>query len=330
MDVLFDLYLNSICSAEHIEMEKRVVTEEINMYEDTPDEQIHDIYSSTIWANHKLGMPILGKINSIQNISRDNLLAFKEHYFNPKNVIISVAGKIEDKKKLIKLVTKSFSELNSNTKPFASYNSNTSQNTTMTLKNKKIEQIHFCLGTEGVSFGNPDHYKITLLSTLLGGSMSSRLFQKIRENKGWAYSIYTYVSFYKQSGLFTVYAGINKNRFKQSVAIILREFEKLRDKKITSRELSKVKEQLKGNLVLSLERSSSWMNWLGRSEIYFNRIYTVDDIIERIESVTTEDLQDMAKKHLQNKNMALAAIGPFNKKDESQFESLLPFQTNGS
>ena len=313
MDILFDLFVNSVLKSKDIEMEKQVVLEEIHMYEDTPDEHIHDVFSSTILGGHRLARPILGSVDSLAAINQDNLAAFKQHYFNPKNLLVSVSGNIPNQDKLIKKVN-NYCSFGLKTPAFETFNSVPTIQSKVTFMRRDIEQIHFCLGMKGVPFDHKDHYKVTMLSTILGGSMSSRLFQKIREKRGWAYSVYAYASFYKYAGLFTVYAGINKSKFIPTLRIIMKEFNQMATKTISARELRKVKEQLKGNLILSLEKSSSWMNWMGRSSIYFDRILTVDDIIESIESVSLQDIQLLSQELFQSDQMALTAIGPLPEK----------------
>lgn len=309
MDILFDLFVNSVLEQKDIDMEKQVVLEEIHMYEDTPDEHIHDVFSSTILGKHRLGRPILGSSESLTAIDQKNLKAFKQHYFNPENLLVSVAGNIPNKDQLIKKINE-YCSFNVKTPSFETFNSKPKVDSKTAFLSRDIEQVHFCLGAQGVPFDHPDHYKLTMLSTILGGSMSSRLFQKIRETRGWAYSVYAYASFYKYAGLFTVYAGVNKQKLIPALKLVLKEFDRLMSKPVSQKELRKVKEQLKGNLILSLEKSASWMNWMGRSTIYFDQILSVEDIIERIESVTMQDLQEIAQKVFQSKRMALTAIGP--------------------
>ena len=312
MDILFDLFVNSVLNPKDIEMEKQVVLEEIHMYEDTPDEHIHDVFSSTILGDHRLGRPILGSSESLASIDQKAIKEFKQHYFNPENLLVSVAGNIPNQAQLVKKINE-YCSFKVKTPSFETYNQVPAVDSKARFISKNIEQVHFCLGAQGLSFDHPDHYKLTMLSTILGGSMSSRLFQKIRENRGWAYSVYSYASFYKYAGLFTVYAGINKTKLIPALRLILKEFQRLMDTPVGAKELRKVKEQLKGNLILSLEKSSSWMNWMGRSSIYFDRILTVDEIIDRIESVTVQDLQRIAQEVFQSQRMAVTAIGPLSK-----------------
>lgn len=309
LDILSDLYFHSTLGEAEMQLERQVVLEEINMYEDTPDDLIHDVYSSTIWENSKLGRPILGTSETLMGIDRKAIQAFKQHYLNPKNIVVSVAGKIDSKKvlgalkKVLKLAT-------AETKPFSQFTANPTVHSKVNLMSKTTEQIHFCVGAEGLSITDEKRYSMTLLATILGGSMSSRLFQKIREKKGWAYSVYAYTSAYRHSGLFTIYGGINKDKFSQSLRIILKEFSALQDRHISKSELRKVKEQLKGNLVLSLERSGAWMGWNARSQIYHGRVLDVDEVLEKVEAVSLDDVQMMAQRLFSPEKMALAAIGP--------------------
>ncbi|MDA1353191.1 MAG: pitrilysin family protein [bacterium] len=311
LDILFDLYLNCTLTEADMAMEKQVVLEEINMYEDTPDDLIHDLYSGTIWKGSRMGRPILGTAETLAAIDKPMLDAFKENYHHPENIVISVAGKIPNMNKLIDRISNFLGHLSSDVQPYHTYFADPKNHPTIKLLKKPIEQVHLCAGVGAYPLEHPDYYKSILLASILGGSMSSRLFQKIREKKGWAYSVYAYGSAYLNSGLFTVYAGINKDKFLPTLRIILDECHTLTEKAVTKKELKKVKEQLKGNLILSLERSGSWMSWMGRSMMYLNRLRTVDEVIADIDSVTIDGIQSVAGAMFAPDRFTVAGIGPF-------------------
>lgn len=311
LDILFDLYLNCTLTEADMAMEKQVVLEEINMYEDTPDDLIHDLYSATIWQNSRMGQPILGTAESLASIDKPMLDAFKQHYHHPENIFISVAGKIPNVDKLVDRISGYIGDLSSAVQPYHTYFADPQNHANIKLLKKPIEQVHLCAGVGAYPLDHPDYYKSILLACILGGSMSSRLFQKIREKKGWAYSVFAYGSAYLYSGLFTVYAGINRDKFMPTLRIITDECHKMTEKAVTKKELKKVKEQLKGNLILSLERSGSWMSWMGRGMIYLNRVRTVEEVIADIDSVSIEDIQSVALDMFQPDQFSVAAIGPF-------------------
>lgn len=310
-DLLTDLFINSTLTEEDIQTEKQVVLEEINMYEDTPDENIHDIFANLIWDKHKLGLPIIGTKESLDRINQPNLRDFKNHYFNPKNLIISMAGNLPAEGKLIEKIEKAFDLPKVNVTSFDDLIEIPKPSSAVKFQLKKTEQIHFCIGGQGIAHDHPDHFKLSVLNTILGGAMSSRLFQKIREKKGYAYAVYSYPSFYKNSGLFTIYGGINKKKFPQTLKIISQEINSLKTKPVSPHELQKAKDNLKGNLALSLERSSSWMSWIARSKMYYGRVYPLDEMLTKIDEVTAQDVQAMATEFFNPDCMALAAIGPF-------------------
>lgn len=313
LDLLQDIVLNSKLDSSDIEMEKQVILEEINMYEDTPDEKIHDIFSQTILNNNKLGWPIIGTEESLKNINQAELQAFKQHYFIPENVIISVAGNITNQGRLFNHIESQFSVCTNAAPGISHYLEDLSFASAVAMSHKKSEQIHFCLGGKSTPYAHPDHYKLSLLNTILGGAMSSRLFQRIREQKGYAYCVYSYISFYKQSGLYTIYGGINKHKFKETLAIVCQELTKMKDKKVAAKELIKAKENIKGHLILSLEKTSNWMNWLGRSILYLNDYETLEKTLAEIDAVTVADIQEMAINLFDPLHMSLAVTGPIQK-----------------
>lgn len=309
LDLLSDLYLNSTLSDADLQLEKQVVLEEINMYEDTPDDKIHDIFSSAIWQHNKLGKPIIGSAETLENVTSSDLKSFKANYLNPKNVVVAVAGNIKDPKKLVRKITRLFNFQPADIPSFYEYQLSADSESSVVFEEKKTEQIHFCLGGRGIPFQHDDHYALTTLNTILGGSMSSRLFQKIREKRGYGYAVFSYLSYYKNAGLFTIYAGVNKSKTMQALKIIFQELAFLKEKQVSDSELRKAKEHIKGNMLLSLEKSSSWMSWLARSIIYYDRVIDLQEIVTLVDKVSSQDVNRVASSLYNPANMALAFIG---------------------
>lgn len=308
IDVLSDIFLNSTFAPGEIETERKVVLEEINMYEDTPDELIHDFFAEVILSGHPLSRNTLGTVKTVNSLSRERLMNFKKRYYHPDNVLISFAGNL-DPTKAIADVEKKFKTLSGKKikdeekihkiVPHISY------------KNKKTEQIHFCVGTRGVSQPDKNRYAFAILDNILGGCISSRLFQKVREERGLAYSIFSYNSSYRSTGIFCVYAGIAKKNFKIVLDLTLKEFADIKKKGITREELNRGKEFIKGSLVLGLESTSSRMSYISKSELYYGRIVTIDELFAEINKVTVDDVIEAAKYYLNNKYLNLAVIGDF-------------------
>ncbi|MFC1617101.1 M16 family metallopeptidase [Candidatus Margulisiibacteriota bacterium] len=318
LEILLDIVLNSTLDQKDIDTEKKVVLEEINMYEDSPDENIHDIFASTLWHGHELGRPILGAEKTIGNITKENLEKFKNIYFNPKKMVISLAGNIPDEEKVIEKLNQILGSVQEKETFPQNHVALPTFCSRVNLQKKDTEQIHFCLGVQGIPYNHKDFFRLSVLSSIIGGTMSSRLFQNIREKEGYAYSIYSYPGFYKDTGLFSIYAGINKDKFLETLQLVLNEIKDLKENIISSYELKKTKEQFKGSFLIDLENTSSWMSWQARSMIYKNKIDDIETIIQRINDVTQKDIQELAQQLFKTENFALAAVGPFEDKKYPQ------------
>ncbi len=316
VDVLSDMLLNSKFDVQDIKKEKSVVCEEISMYEDSPEDVVYDLLSKTIFKDHPLGLPILGTHNTIENLNRDNIVGYLKDNYNSENIVISVAGSFNE--------TELIDELN---KKIGSCTLSNSKNTIIdkpnffndfSYKSKDIEQIHVCIGFEGLPYNEDEIYPLLVMNNILGGSMSSRLFQTIREDNGLAYSIYSHPSFYKDIGLFNIYTSLNPSQIDKAFSLIIKEIRSLVDASVSFDELSKSKEQLKGNYILGLESTSSIMTMLGKSELFNQKIKTPDEILSKINKVTLEDTDNVIKKIFDNKKVSMAVVG---KSDEKIIEN---------
>jgi predicted Zn-dependent peptidase len=291
LDVLADMFFHSTFVEEELKKEKNVVFEEIKMYEDTPDDIVHDLLSRAVYGEHPLGYPILGTEATLNTFTGEKLNEYIHDHYTPENVVISIAGNI----------TESF--IQEVEKYFGSYkggNNDTPENNPPFLSNhisrkKETEQAHLCLGFEGLKVGHEDIYSLITLNNILGGSMSSRLFQEVREQRGLAYSVFSYHSAYQDSGMVTVYGGTGAKQLDLLFETIQETLDKLKQDGITERELTNSKEQLKGSLMLSLESTNSRMSRNGKNELLLKRHRSLDEIIEQIDLVSKQSVDKIGQ-----------------------------------
>ncbi|MGI6678872.1 MAG: M16 family metallopeptidase [Dehalobacterium sp.] len=318
LDVLGDMFLNSLFTCEDLAKEKNVILEEIKMYEDTPDELVHDVYAKTVWQQDPLGKSIIGTSESVGKISRDQLISYYQSHYIPQNVVIAVAGNIKQDL-VLRRVEALFSELKGTKVAKALSTPQTFTEREFVFKN--IEQIHLCLGFPGIPSLDEDIYALTVLNNVLGGGLSSRLFQEVREERGLSYNIYSFHSGFSNAGLFGIYAGTSAQCASEVVDIIFKQIHDIKNRGITKEELSNTKEQIKGTMLLSLENVSNRMNRIGKSEICYDRIITADEVIGKILQVTNEDVYNIAQKLFSMEKLAIAAVGA--KKPQLNLEQLI-------
>ncbi|MDI6785833.1 MAG: pitrilysin family protein [bacterium] len=307
IDLLSDMVLNSLFEKKEIAMEKQVVIEEIKMYEDTPDELIHDLFAKTIWNNHSLGQPIIGTSEVINSLNREVMVDFRDNMYHPEKIVISVAGNIKHQE-VFEEIRKAFEGLEISSSVLEEKAPQI--NPCIYNQKKDCEQMHLCIGTIGLPYTHEDRYTLYLLNNILGGGMSSRLFYEIREKEGLAYAVYSYQASFSPSGFFTTYLGTSPKNYHKAIKIVLDEFSKVKNKKIKGSELNKAKENIKGNMMLSMENTSNRMSRIAKQELYFNKYFTIEETIERIEDVQAKDILDIASYIFQEKYLTIAAIGP--------------------
>jgi predicted Zn-dependent peptidase len=304
MDILSDMYFNSLMKQEDLIKEKNVILEEIAMYEDTPDDLVHDLIAKAAYGDHSLGYAILGTETNLSQIQTSDLNAYMDDHYHVNNTVISLAGNIDDS--MIQLIEQYFGNF-TNVKSEPSLIEPEFQGEQI-FRSKKTEQNHICLSLPGCSLKDERLYAMVLLNNAIGGGMSSRLFQEIREDRGLAYSIYSYHSAHADSGLFTIYAGTAPKQTEEVLKVTMDVLEGIIDKQLSESELSKGKEQLKGSLILSLESTSSRMNRLGKNELMLGKHYSLDEIIERIEAVQMKDIRSLTSS-LFSQSFALSMVG---------------------
>ncbi len=307
LDVLSDLVLHPIFDINDIARERGVIMEEIKMDEDSPDYLVHEIFTQNFWKDHPLGKPILGTKETVRRFERP--LVFESHgkRFTPGNLIVSAAGNINHDH-FVELVAKKFQHLKTGKNGFHEAPPQISSRIVMRSK-KSLEQVQICVGVPGYSIAHDRRYPSYILNTLLGGGMSSRLFQNIRERQGLAYAIYSELNPYRDTGCLSVYAGTSLESATKVVEFIVQEFRNLKTEMVPPEELRRAKDQLKGSLMLSLESSTARMSNLARQEMYFDRFFGLDEIIERIEEVTAEDLIAMSNEFFSTEKIALTVLG---------------------
>jgi predicted Zn-dependent peptidase len=307
MDVLSDLVLHPLFKDKDITREKGVILEEIKMDEDSPDYLVHEIFTQSFFQDHPLGKPILGTRDTVRTFKRTSVVDFYRRCFTPENIIVCAAGNLEHKR-FVDLVKKHFGQMKPVKKGKRSSRPTTASR--IMLRNKKsLEQVQICLGVPSYPIAHEQRYASYLLNSLLGGGMSSRLFQNIRERQGLAYAIYSDLSPYRDTGCLCVYAGTSRESAAKVVTSVVRELYRLKSETVSAEELRRSKDQLKGSLMLSLESSTSRMSNLARQEMYFDRFFTLDELIERIELVKAEDLRGMAEEFFHTESIAVTVLG---------------------
>ena len=305
LEVLADMFFNSTFDADELNKEKNVVNEEIKMYEDTPDDIVHDLLSQAVYGDHPLGYPILGTEETLQSFTGEKLEQYMHETYRPENVVISIAGNVPES--FIKNAEDFFGSYEASKEKVD--NAKPEFHTTHASRKKETEQAHLCLGFEGLQIGHSDVYSLIVLNNILGGSMSSRLFQEVREQRGLAYSVFSYHSAYQDSGMVTIYGGTGASQLNVLYETIQDTLSKLRAEGITDKELNNSKEQLKGSLMLSLESTNSRMSRNGKNELLLGRHRSLDEIVEQIDQVTKDSVDGMANQIFTDK-YSVSLISP--------------------
>jgi predicted Zn-dependent peptidase len=310
MDVLSDLVLNPVFNGPDITRERGVILEEIKMDEDSPDYLVHEIFTQNFWKDHPLGKPILGTKDTVKKFEREPVLDFYSKRFSPGNVIICAAGHLKHQE-FVDLVAKHFQHMQPAKNGL--HGSKPAVVPRIIMRNKKsLEQVQICVGVPSHPIAHERRHASYILNTLLGGGMSSRLFQNIRERQGLAYAIYSDLNPYRDTGCLSVYAGTSRESAGKVVQCVVNEFHKLKVEDVPAEELRRCKDQLKGSLMLSLESSTARMSNLARQEMYFERFYTMDELLEKIEAVTSDDIRQLANEFFHTESIAVTVLGNLN------------------
>ena len=309
IDILSDIVRNPAFSVEDLEREKKVVVEEIKMVEDTPDDLVHELFTQGFWENHPLGRPILGTRETVESFSAEVLREYFHQAYTARNLIVSAVGNVEHER-VRELVEKGFGSLPADGSVLGEHAPQVVPK--VLIRNKELEQSHLCVGVSSYPQNHDDRYASYLLNTLLGGSMSSRLFQNVREKRGLAYAVFSGLSAYRDAGSFTVYAGCSNDAVGQVIDLVVEELRGVKQTTVPAAELQRAKDHLKGSLMLSLENTASRMSHLARQEIYFDRQFGLDETLQGIERVTAADVQRVAADLFRNGSLSATVLGNVN------------------
>ena len=307
VDVLSDMICHSVFAPKELEKERQVILDEIDSVEDSPDDLVQDIFVEKLYPDHSLGLPILGSRSSVNRVTRELLIEFYQKFYSSDNILIAAAGNIEHDR-VVDLCEIKF-QLTSN------HESNASQSSPQIgqgeyLLSRQINQAHICLGTSALPYNHHLKYELLLLNTMLGVGMGSRLFQNIRELHGVAYSVYSFVDFFKDNGLLAIYLGTDRSKKDRAISLIEKELKKLQSKPLSRTELQRVKAQLKGNLLLGLENTPRRMSRLAKMEIYLQKYQDVDQIIRDIDNVSSDSISTLVKQIFDQEQMLQVVFLP--------------------
>lgn len=306
-DLLADIFLNSTFPPDELERERKVILQEIKMRDDAPEEFIHDMFHQNFWRGQTVGMPVLGTEDTVSGLARSAILFHKESRYRPHDIIIAAAGSVNHDE-LVAILAPLFSVLSSAWEPCMS-DEFPSAGRKIHLVERDMEQTLVCLGTRSLRYADDDRYALFLLTTVLGGGMSSRLFQEIREKKGLAYSVYSYIISHVDSGALIVYAGTEKAHCCEVIEIALREMARLVHEEVPQDELDAAREQLKGKTLMSLESSDSLMTRLAKNEIYLQKQQPIEEVIDNYDAVSCGDIQRVAQALIRSDFLHLEVMG---------------------
>ncbi len=315
-EVLSDILQNPLLAQEHITSEREVVLEEIAMYEDTPDELIHDLFTAALWREHPLGQQVLGTRETVGDFDRGSIQNYWRRNYGPGNIVIAAAGHLQHED-FVELIERDY-------QPDAAAKVTPSPRepkartaSAIEIHERQTEQVHFCYGAAGLNSRHEDRFVLAVLENILGGSMSSRLFQKVREERGLAYAVYSYHTLYLDSGNLVVYAGTRPANVNEVLSIVTGEIDDIKQGGVSQDELDRAKDHLKGQMVLSLESTRNRMVRAGKSELAHGEILSIDELVQRVSSVTVEQVTELARRLLHKDRMILSMIGPIAKSDLS-------------
>jgi predicted Zn-dependent peptidase len=314
MDVLSDMFLHSAFDPQELAKEQKVVLEEIKMYDDSPDELIHDLFLQTMWSGSNLGEPTIGFVDTVNRVTPADLRAHMKRHYAPNSIVVAAAGNVEHDR-FVELVAECFAQFKGTSQSFEPDAPHTTPSAL--VRQKDSEQAYVVLGSRGLNCRDDRRFALSVLDTVLGGGMSSRLFQEIREKRGLVYTVYSFQAAYRAAGLFGIYAGTSAENVQPCIDVIAEQLAALRTIEIGENELRLAKEHIKGNLTLSLESTSSRMIRLGRNEFALGRQVAPEEIEERIDAVTADEIVGLARELFAEDQLGLCILGPV---DEGSIE----------
>ena len=307
LDVMSDMFFHSKFAEKDIERERNVITEEILMYDDSPEDMVHDALQEAIWKGSSLGRPILGTTESISHFNTEGIKDYFSKNYNTENTVLSIAGNFKEKE-ILEKVNRAFGDWDSEESSVC-HDTKTEYTPVVVKKEKDIEQMHLCLAFPGPERDHPNKYAMAIFNTIFGGGMSSRLFQKVREENGLTYTIYSYTSAYTDAGLFAIYASMNPNQTEQVMDLIFQEIREVKKEKISEKVINITKEQLISNFIIGTESTSNRMTSNGASIMLRGFAQSTEEILESIENITAEDIQRVIDSLFDRNKMSLSAVG---------------------
>ena len=312
VDILTDIFLYSVFAEAEVAKERPVIFQEIGMVEDNPEEYVHILSGSAYWGDNPLGRSILGTRENILGFSTDIIKTFFHRFYQPAHIVIAVSGNISHEQ-IVDIVSPAFSAIEAG----ESFPGRMTPNgyPQVNVHCRELEQVHVCLGTQGVPIADPRRYTFSLLNTIFGGNMSSRLFQKIREHRGLAYAVYSFISSYEDTGMFGAYVGIHPDKVREAVSLIVEEMRVLKMNPVEEAELTDAKNYTKGNLMLAAESVDNQMVRLAQNEINFGRHIPLQEIIDGINATTVEDICALSRELFREDRLALTTLGPISEKE---------------
>ncbi len=307
VDILSDIFLNSVFSPEEVDKERPVILQEIGMVEDNPEEWVHTLLLKSFWGDHPLGRSILGTRENIIRFDADTIKNFLKQFYQPDRIVISAAGNFEHKN-FENLIRSSFESVKAESTIFRRLPPCTKPS--VNVSQRDLEQVHICLATSGITTTDPRRYAFSLMNTILGGNMSSRLFQEIRERRGLAYSVYSFASSHTDTGMLGIYAGVSPEKADEVIELLIDQIKKLEYSRIEESELSDAKQYTKGNILLSSENMDNLMVRIAQNEISFGHEIPIQEVLDEIEQVTIEDIMELNHALLKEKCLAISVLGP--------------------
>jgi predicted Zn-dependent peptidase len=312
VDLLTDILMQPLFAAPDIEKEKAVVLQEIKMVEDTADDLVHDLFAERVWAGHPLGRPILGRWDVVRDLGRDVILHHFEEEYAPARIVVAAAGHVEH----AQVVDLFASRFNGFRRQAATRETAPpTMHPGVHVVTKPLEQVHLVLGFPGIAEAAPERYALYLLNDVVGGSMSSRLFQEVRERQALAYSVHSGAQAYRDTGLFYIYAGTDAANFAKVVKALMKELRALKKDGVRAEELGRAKEHLKGSLMLSLESTSSRMNRVAKQELRFGSFFSLDEMLDAIDRVRPEEVEALTSRILDEQQLSLLTLGPIDRRN---------------
>ncbi len=311
-DILSDIFLNSIFDAGEMERERQVILQEINMVEDTPDEHVHVLFNHLFWLDHPLGMSILGTGESVSGINQETILNYIKRYYTPDRIILSAAGNV-DHDALLGYFQPLFEPLETTVENYPRTMPDVHGG--VLCRYKETEQVHICLGGKAPHLSSDRRFAAAILNTILGGSMSSRLFQEIREKRGLAYSVYSFLSAYIDTGLLGVYVGTDPKQLNRVLRVINKEIKKIQEGDLSETDLAEAREQITGGILLGAESTDTRMMRLAKNEYVFGRYVDFDEMVAQLEKVTLDEVLAVANETFQGKEVSSVVLGPAREED---------------